>query len=381
VQKTVAGATTKYLVADENPTGYAQVLEEDDSTGPARQYTYGLDLISRWDTNTGLSIYYVHDGHGSVRALTDQAGAVTDTYDYDAFGNLIHQTGTTPNNYLFAGEQFDPDLNLYYNRARYLNTSTGRFWSMDTEEGDPNSPISLHRYLYASDDSANALDPTGHDEIAEYQVGQAGAQTVRSGFSDKAAYQALTNYILASSAGPQVFGIVGKIIVFTLVGAILAGVVSPLYNVSNSEDVMLRNGHRSGDYGIFAFGDNVANPNGYVRSSGSKPDGPRAPRIRGITQFDPSGIEDIPVVNGMVGPGTPLAGPSAFEYPENTSLSGKFWGVRVSNFLIVEGLGVIPDGPVEEGGHHTIFPLRPMTPREFVDKFYELSWVYAGRKK
>jgi hypothetical protein len=46
---------------------------------------------------------------------------VTDTYDYDAFGNLIHSTGTTPNNYLFAGEQFDPDLNLYYNRARYLN--------------------------------------------------------------------------------------------------------------------------------------------------------------------------------------------------------------------------------------------------------------------
>ena len=44
-------------------------------------------------------------------------GAVV-TYDYDAFGNLIHQTGTTYNNYLFAAEQFDPDLNLYYNRAR-----------------------------------------------------------------------------------------------------------------------------------------------------------------------------------------------------------------------------------------------------------------------
>ena len=47
-------------------------------------------------------------------------GTVTDTYDYDAFGNLINPTGTTPNNYLFAGEQFDPDLGLYYNRARYL---------------------------------------------------------------------------------------------------------------------------------------------------------------------------------------------------------------------------------------------------------------------
>lgn len=43
---------------------------------------------------------------------------VTDTYDYDTFGNLINQTGSTPNNYLFAGEQYDPALGLYYNRAR-----------------------------------------------------------------------------------------------------------------------------------------------------------------------------------------------------------------------------------------------------------------------
>jgi hypothetical protein len=49
----------------------------------------------------------VFDGHGCVRGLTNSIGAITDTYDYDAFGNLIHSTCTTPNNYLFAGEQFD----------------------------------------------------------------------------------------------------------------------------------------------------------------------------------------------------------------------------------------------------------------------------------
>jgi len=84
-----------------------------------------------------------------VRELTDQTGAVTDTYDYDAFGNLIHSATTlsspTPNEFLFAGEQLDSDLGLYYNRARYLNTSTGRFWTMDTDEGDQDLPLSLHR--------------------------------------------------------------------------------------------------------------------------------------------------------------------------------------------------------------------------------------------
>jgi RHS repeat-associated protein len=90
------------------------------------------------------------------------AGSVV-TYDYDAFGNLIHSTGSTPNNYLFAGEQFDPDLNLYYNRARYLNTSTGRFWSADTFEGESNDPLSLHKYLYGAGDPVNGIDPSGND--------------------------------------------------------------------------------------------------------------------------------------------------------------------------------------------------------------------------
>ena len=45
-----------------------------------------------------------HDGFGSVRALTDATGAVTDTYTYDAFGNLLDKSGSTPNDSLFTGE-------------------------------------------------------------------------------------------------------------------------------------------------------------------------------------------------------------------------------------------------------------------------------------
>ena len=164
VSKTVAGVTTTYLVDTLNPTGYAQVLAESFAGASGAQelshnYVYGLELISQarhYFTGTQSltqTIYYVYDGHGSVRALTGPTGAVTDTYDYDAFGNLIHSTGTTPDNYLFAGEQFDPDLSLYYNRARYLNSSTGRFWSMDRYEGNDESPLSLHKYLYAQGDT------------------------------------------------------------------------------------------------------------------------------------------------------------------------------------------------------------------------------------
>ena len=124
--------------------------------------------------------FYVYDGHGSVRALTDGSGNVTDTYDYDAFGNVTHQTGTTPNEFLFAGEQYDSNLHLYYNRARYLNTSTGRFWSMDTFEPDDWEPTSLHRYLYAGNDPVNRIDPSGHD----FDLGSLGASAAISGTID-----------------------------------------------------------------------------------------------------------------------------------------------------------------------------------------------------
>jgi RHS repeat-associated protein len=166
VSETAGVGTTNYLVDTQNPTGYAQVVDELQNGAVTRSYSYGLERISQnWQPATGnwqLS-FYGYDGHGSVRQLTNAAGAVTDSYDYDAFGNLTNSTGSTPNNYLFAGEQFDPALGLYYNRARYYNQQIGRFWSMDTYEGNDRDPLSLHKYLYAGSDPVDILDPSGND--------------------------------------------------------------------------------------------------------------------------------------------------------------------------------------------------------------------------
>jgi len=118
---------------------------------------------------------------GTSEAKAIPANPFTLTYDYDAFGNLMHSTGTTPNNYLFAGEQFDPDLNLYYNRARYLNVSTGRFWTMDTSEGNSSTPVSLHKYLYAGNGPIDSIDPSGHDfGVADAAIASAISNTINT---------------------------------------------------------------------------------------------------------------------------------------------------------------------------------------------------------
>jgi RHS repeat-associated protein len=72
---------------------------------------------------------------------------------------------------LFAGEQFDPELGLYYNRARYLDVRAGRFWGMDTDEGDDTDPLSLHKYLYASGNPVSRVDPSGNDDFDMASLG------------------------------------------------------------------------------------------------------------------------------------------------------------------------------------------------------------------
>jgi RHS repeat-associated protein len=169
VAKTASGVTTRYLVDDLNPTGYAQVVEEIVGSKVSRTYTYGTQRISENQVMGGVwtPSFYGYDGGGTVRFLTNAAAVVTDTYDYDAWGNVVNSTGSTPNVYLYQSEQWDPDLGLYYQRARYFNPLSGRFLSRDIYEGDTNSPSSFQKYLYAGADPVDRIDPTGHDDILE----------------------------------------------------------------------------------------------------------------------------------------------------------------------------------------------------------------------
>jgi len=170
VSKTVGGVTTKYLVEDDvNPTGYPQVLEEIVSGAVQRQYTYGLQRISQTQQISGAwtPSFYEFDGGGHVRQLTNASGAVTDSYEYDAWGNTLSTSGSTPNEFLYRGEQLDSDLGLYYLRARWYNPATGRFLSQDPWPGAINKPSSLHRYRYAAGNPVNRIDPFGTDDTVE----------------------------------------------------------------------------------------------------------------------------------------------------------------------------------------------------------------------
>jgi RHS repeat-associated protein len=139
-----------------------------------KTYTYGSQRISenQLSGSTWTPTFYGYDGHGNVRFTTSTAGAVGNTYQFDAFGAPIASTGTIANTYLYSGERFDSNLNLYHLRARYYNMLTGRFLTMDPRpdcacEACKADPLRLHKYLYAASDPVNRIDPTGRADIAE----------------------------------------------------------------------------------------------------------------------------------------------------------------------------------------------------------------------
>ncbi|MEX2392245.1 MAG: RHS repeat-associated core domain-containing protein [Dehalococcoidia bacterium] len=122
----------------------------DDGTN---QYVYGLSLIAAVD-GSDSETYFVYDGLGSVTALTDDAGATTDTYTYDVFGEVRSHIGSSPNYWQFTGEQSDADSRLQYLRARFYDQATGRFVGRD--------PLTIgNRYSYVMNNPVNLVDPSG----------------------------------------------------------------------------------------------------------------------------------------------------------------------------------------------------------------------------
>ncbi len=107
--------------------------------------------------------------------MTDDSGAVTDTMDYDAWGNLLERSGTTPCDYGLHGEYADPATNLVYLRARWYEPATGRFVSMDAFEGIPEEPMTLNKYFAFGNDAINKQDPSGYlyavSMMITYEVG------------------------------------------------------------------------------------------------------------------------------------------------------------------------------------------------------------------
>jgi RHS repeat-associated protein len=149
VEKVAGGVTTSYLFDGEDALrarrGAFPVLV---IHGPGVDEPLAREL-------GGALTYYHADGLGSTVRLTNQTGEVTQEYRYDAWGNL--ELGADQPDYTFTGRAWDPEVGLYYYRARYYEPRLGRFISEDPIEFRGG----INFYRYVRNDPANRMDPTG----------------------------------------------------------------------------------------------------------------------------------------------------------------------------------------------------------------------------
>ena len=101
--------------------------------------------------------YFVQDEMGSTMFLLDQNHEIRKTYRYDAFGNLLKETGDIPNHLTYTGQIYDGSAIQYYLRARFYNPAIGRFMQEDTYRGD-----GLNLYAYCANNPVIYYDPSGY---------------------------------------------------------------------------------------------------------------------------------------------------------------------------------------------------------------------------
>ena len=135
-----------------------EILAEcDGESAPIRRYLRGIGLsqVQTLDDNVFHSCH--QDEQGSTAYITGQGRETENSYQYDAFGNLIERKEAITNRILYTGQQYDQETGQYYLRARYYNPVVGRFLQEDTYRGD-----GLNLYAYCANNPVMYYDPNGH---------------------------------------------------------------------------------------------------------------------------------------------------------------------------------------------------------------------------
>jgi RHS repeat-associated protein len=135
------------------------LIQEADSSGTVLAKYTGENEIDEplSEFRSGTASYYEQDGQGSISSLSNSGGTLANTYIYDSFGKLTNSTGSISNPLQYTSREFDPETQLYFNRARYRDSETGRWLSED-----PIGFLGAHDfYSYVVNNPLKYRDPMG----------------------------------------------------------------------------------------------------------------------------------------------------------------------------------------------------------------------------
>jgi RHS repeat-associated protein len=155
-----SAGTTQFLY-----DGSDVIAEYDGSATPdlLRRYVHGpgVDEPLVWYEGTGTTNrhWLLADERGSVIAVTDGGGTVTQVDKYNADG--APDSGNN-GRFQFTGQMWIAEAAVYHFKARAYHPGLGRFLQTDPS----GFAGGLNLYAYAGNDPVNGTDPTGLDDQA-----------------------------------------------------------------------------------------------------------------------------------------------------------------------------------------------------------------------
>lgn len=165
-RRTAGAAITRFF--NHYALGLAPIVYEEPESGGGAERAYvwtpGGRLLYSINMVTAEATFYHFDHLGSTLALTDDTGAVTDSYAYGPHGELLGQNGTSDQPFLYVGALgVRREGALYHMRARYYDPATARFLSRDPRPPRRHRPKTTNPYQYAEGDPLSNVDPLGAD--------------------------------------------------------------------------------------------------------------------------------------------------------------------------------------------------------------------------
>ena len=135
-------------------------MEDQDNQGTV--FAYGADGLM-WSKSNGEYKIYHYDYRGSVVAVTDENGNLTDEIRYNAYGSVVGRTGTDLLIIGYNGRDgvlTEPN-GLLFMRARYYSPALKRFMNADIILGSIADPSTLNLYAYVNGNPISYVDPFG----------------------------------------------------------------------------------------------------------------------------------------------------------------------------------------------------------------------------
>ena len=108
--------------------------------------------------------YYVLNLQGDVVKLVTESGAVAASYEYDAWGNILSQSGSMAdaNPLRYRGYYYDSETGFYYLQSRYYDPATRRFINADVYSStDTSDAVSCDMFVYCGNNPTASSDSDG----------------------------------------------------------------------------------------------------------------------------------------------------------------------------------------------------------------------------